>query len=52
MVFIPSDKGPSLRQLNNKSQELELPLLRQNGDERGDSAADEYNDEEEEITLH
>lgn len=54
VTSIPSDKGPSLRQLNNKSQELELPLLRQNGDEREDSAADEYYDDEEEqeITLH
>lgn len=54
MLCFPSDKSPSLRQLNNKSQELELPLLRQNGDEREDSAADEYydDDEEQEITLH
>lgn len=47
----PSDKGPSLRQLNSKSPELELPLLRQNGDQREDSAADDE-DEEQEITLH
>lgn len=48
------NKGPSLRQLNSKSPELELPLLRQDGDEDEDSAADEYNDddEEQEITLH
>lgn len=54
MWYFPSDKGPSLRQLNSKSPELALPLLRQNGDEREDSAADEYNDEDEEqeITLH
>lgn len=50
----PLDKGPSLRQLNSKSPELELPLLQQNGDHREDLAADEYNDEDEEqeITLH
>lgn len=50
----PSDKGPSLRQLNSKSPELELPLLQQNGDNREDSAADDYNDEDEEqeITHH
>lgn len=50
----PSDKGPSLRQLNSKSPELELPLLQQNGDNRADSATDDYNDEDEEqeITHH
>lgn len=49
-TYYSKNKGPSLRQLNSKSPELELPLLRQNGDEREDSAADE--DEEQEITLH
>ncbi|KAI9531307.1 hypothetical protein NQZ68_000805 [Dissostichus eleginoides] len=49
-TYYSKNKGPSLRQLNSKSPELELPLLRQNGD---DSAA-EFNDEDEEqeITLH
>lgn len=52
-TYYSKNKGPSLRQLSSKSPELELPLLRQNGEERDDSAA-EYNDEEEEqeITLH
>lgn len=52
-TYYSKNKGPSLRQLNSKSPELELPLLRQKGDERDDSAA-EYNDEDEEqeITLH
>lgn len=47
-TYYSKSKGPSLRQLNSKSPELELPLLRQ--DERGDLTADE--DEEQEITLH
>ncbi|XP_044066535.1 solute carrier family 35 member C2 isoform X2 [Siniperca chuatsi] len=53
-TYYSKNKAPSLRQLNSKSPELELPLLRNNGDEREDSAADEYNeeDEEQEITLH
>lgn len=49
ILNIFSAKGPSVRQLSSKSPELELPLLRQNGDEREDSPAD---DEDEEITLH
>lgn len=53
VLSVPSDKGPSLRQLNSKSQELQLPLLRQNGDDRDESAADEEEEEEEkEIFLH
>ncbi|XP_041655630.1 solute carrier family 35 member C2 [Cheilinus undulatus] len=48
-TYYSKNKGPSLRQLNTKSPELELPLLR-NGDEIEDSAVDE--DEEQEITLH
>lgn len=51
-TLFPSDKGPSLRQLSSKTQELELPLLLKNGDERADSTADEYNDEEEEQVIH
>ncbi|KAM8754455.1 solute carrier family 35 member C2-like isoform 1-T2 [Acanthopagrus schlegelii] len=53
-TYYSKNKGPSLRQLNSKSPELELPLLQQNGDHRDDLAADEYNDEDEEqeITLH
>ncbi|XP_045913498.1 solute carrier family 35 member C2-like isoform X3 [Micropterus dolomieu] len=50
-TYYSKNKGPSLRQLNSKSPELELPLLRQNGDQREDSAADDE-DEEQEITLH
>lgn len=54
VFFPPSDKVPSVRQLSSKSSELQLPLLRQNGDKCEDSAADDYNDEEEEqeISLH
>ncbi|XP_071783684.1 solute carrier family 35 member C2 [Centroberyx gerrardi] len=53
-TYYSKNKGPSLRQLSSKSPELELPLLRQNGHKGEDSAADEYNDEDEEqeITLH
>lgn len=47
-IVSPSDKGPSIRQFNNKSQELELPLLRNSGDDKENSTVDEYNDEEEE----
>ncbi|KAM3871659.1 solute carrier family 35 member C2-like [Diretmus argenteus] len=49
-TYYSKNKGPSLRQLSSKSPELELPLLRQNGHDGEDSAADE--DEEQEITLH
>ncbi|XP_051804940.1 LOW QUALITY PROTEIN: solute carrier family 35 member C2 [Acanthochromis polyacanthus] len=49
-TYYSKNKGPSLRHLNTKSPELELPLLRQNGDKGDDSAADD--DEEQEITLH
>ncbi|XP_074537532.1 solute carrier family 35 member C2-like [Halichoeres trimaculatus] len=49
-TYYSKNKGLSVRQLNSKSPELELPLLRQNGDDKDDSAADE--DEEQEITLH
>ncbi|XP_020491007.1 solute carrier family 35 member C2 [Labrus bergylta] len=49
-TYYSKSKGHSLRQLNSKSPELELPLLRQNGGEIEDSAAEE--DEEQEITLH
>ncbi|KAM9855524.1 solute carrier family 35 member C2-like [Aulostomus maculatus] len=45
-AYYSKNKGPSLKPL--KSPELELPLLRQNGDDE-DSAAE---DEEQEITLH
>lgn len=53
-TYYSKNKGPSLRQLSSKGPELELPLLRQNGDRGEDSTCDEYNDEEEEqeITLH
>ncbi|XP_034392670.1 solute carrier family 35 member C2 [Cyclopterus lumpus] len=52
-TYYSKNKGPSLRKLNSKSAELEFPLLRQNGDDRRDSAAeDEDEDEEQEITLH
>ncbi|KAM6924696.1 solute carrier family 35 member C2-like [Xenentodon cancila] len=44
------NKVPSLKQISSKSSELELPLLRQDGDKCEDSAAEE--DEEQEITLH
>lgn len=53
VLSVPSDKGPSLRQLNSKSQELQLPLLRQHGDDRDESGADDDEEEEEkEIFLH
>ena len=51
-TLFPSDKGPSLRTLSSKGQDLELPLLWQNGDEKEDSTADEYNDKEEEQEIH
>ncbi|XP_035769406.1 solute carrier family 35 member C2 [Neolamprologus brichardi] len=51
-TYYSKNKGPSLRQLKSKSPELELPLLQRNGDESKDSATDECDDEEEEITLH
>lgn len=53
-TYYSKNKAPSLRQFNSKSSEFELPLLRQNGDKDGDSAVDEYDDEDEEqeITLH
>ncbi|XP_032376377.1 solute carrier family 35 member C2 [Etheostoma spectabile] len=52
-TYYSKNKGPSLRKLNSKSPELELPLLGQKEDERDDWAA-EYNDEdkEQEINLH
>lgn len=49
-TYYSKNKGPSLRQLNSKSPEVELPLLWTNGDEGEELAADE--DEEQEITLH
>ena len=47
---VPSDKGPSLRTLTSKGTELELPLLRADGD--SDSPGDEDEDCGQEITLH
>ncbi|XP_077577676.1 solute carrier family 35 member C2-like isoform X1 [Stigmatopora nigra] len=46
-VYYSKNKSPSLRQLNTKSPELELPLLRNDED-----SAPENENEEEEITLH
>ncbi|XP_056895724.1 solute carrier family 35 member C2 isoform X1 [Takifugu flavidus] len=40
------NRGPTLRKINTKSQELELPLLGKSNSETEDSADDEYNDEE------
>lgn len=53
-TYYSKNRGPSLRQLNSKSPELELPLLQQTANDGGDSAADECDDEDEEqeITLH
>ncbi|XP_071331693.1 solute carrier family 35 member C2 isoform X1 [Trachinotus anak] len=49
-IYYSKNKIPSLRQLNSKSPELEVPLLQQTRDEAEDSAANE--DEEQEITVH
>lgn len=49
--YTPSDKGPSLRQLSRKGPELKMPLLRLNGDEGENSAADD-DDEEQEVFMH
>ncbi|MED6293036.1 hypothetical protein CHARACLAT_006705 [Characodon lateralis] len=53
-TYYSKNKAPSVRQLSSKGSELQLPLLQQNGDKCDDSAADDYNDEEEEqeIFLH
>ncbi|KAM4609976.1 solute carrier family 35 member C2-like [Polymixia lowei] len=53
-TYYSKNKGPSLRPLNSKSPELELPLLRPNADNGDDTANndDEDEDEEQEITLH
>lgn len=51
-VYYSKNKGPSIRQLNSKSPELELPLLLQNRDEGEDSAAEQHSEADEEITLH
>ncbi|PWA32889.1 hypothetical protein CCH79_00016430 [Gambusia affinis] len=53
-TYYSKNKVPSVRQLSSRSSELQLPLLRQNGDKCEDSAADDYNDEEEEqeTSLH
>ncbi|CAB1415682.1 unnamed protein product [Pleuronectes platessa] len=53
-TYYSKNKVPTLRQLNSRSPELELPLLQQNRDNAEDSAADGYSDEDEEqeITLH
>ncbi|KAM4570989.1 solute carrier family 35 member C2-like [Fundulus diaphanus] len=53
-AFYSKNKAPSVRKLGSKSSELQLPLLRQNGEKCEDSAADDFNDEEEEqeICLH
>ncbi|KAM9785887.1 solute carrier family 35 member C2-like [Neosynchiropus ocellatus] len=45
-TYYSKRKTASVRQLNSRSPELELPLLRQNGEEDEDSAAEEH-----EITL-
>ncbi|XP_041860745.1 solute carrier family 35 member C2 [Melanotaenia boesemani] len=44
-TYYSRNKGPSLRQLNSKSPELEFPLLRQNGDKSEDSAADDEDED-------
>ncbi|XP_069383335.1 solute carrier family 35 member C2 isoform X2 [Paralichthys olivaceus] len=53
-TYYSKNKVPTLRQLNSRSPELELPLLQQNRDNAEDSVADGYSDEDEEqeITLH
>uniref|UniRef100_A0A665VWC2 Sugar phosphate transporter domain-containing protein n=1 Tax=Echeneis naucrates TaxID=173247 RepID=A0A665VWC2_ECHNA len=49
-TYYSKNKVLSLRQLNSKSPELELPLLQQTREEAEDSDADE--DKEQEINLH
>lgn len=51
-LYYSKNKGPSLRQLNSKSRELELPLLYQIGDDGEDSTAEQNSEADEEITLH
>lgn len=52
-TYYSKNKGPSLRTLNSKSPESELPLLRQNvdNDDQGETEEEDA-DEEEEIALH